>query len=421
MLCGFNNEFIDKENVVMSKKGKIIIALCVLIVGVFFGILIIGAVAYGLYSRTTRGSEMVFAPTEVGAPMGDKVTKNIGPAGGSLTSPDGKLTLIVPQNAVTETVSFSIQPITDTVENGIGNGYRLEPSGKTFTIPIEISIHYNETDLKGTVPQALALAYQDDERAWHSPLQTSLDPEKKTLTASTTHFSNWIYLSLLKITPLDATVYVGETQFIKIALACPPTKLFDWFAGFDCSDAVYTKDAKWELRGEGTLTRFDNSSGVVYTAPPKKPAKNHVFVELSIVIISRNRFTGELSKDPKTFGTEITIVDRGYRASGKGGTTVVSGDICDIEKPFTLKTNNPFVPSLEFEPDPVSPTKGTFTFTTSDGLSGSCECKYTITGTDSTKTAIELTGSSTGSLGGVTGSGGEPMHIDLVPLEKCGK
>jgi hypothetical protein len=45
-----------------------------------------------------------------------------------------------------------------------------------------------------------------------------------------------------------------------------------------------------------------------------------------------------------------------YRASGKAGDTVFSGDICSLEKPFTIKTNNPFLSSFEFVRS--SPTKG---------------------------------------------------------------
>src|SRR5216684_9417787 len=103
----------------MSKKRKIIIALGILIVGVFVGILIIGAVAYRLYSRKADDAELVFAPTEVGTPVGDKVTKDIGPAGGTLVSPDGRLTLTVPPNALTETLPFAIQPITNKAEGGL--------------------------------------------------------------------------------------------------------------------------------------------------------------------------------------------------------------------------------------------------------------------------------------------------------------
>jgi hypothetical protein len=138
----------------MSTRREIIIALGVVIVGVFVGVLIIGVVAYRLYSNSTRDGEMVFAPTEVGTPAGNKVTKDIGPEGGTLVSPDGRLTLTVPQNALTETVPFSIQPVTSKFETGLGLSYRLEPEGKTFATPVDISVHYDDHDLEGTFPEA---------------------------------------------------------------------------------------------------------------------------------------------------------------------------------------------------------------------------------------------------------------------------
>src|SRR5713101_839974 len=123
----------------MSKRRKIIIALCVLTVGVLtIGVLTIGALGYRLFSGKANAGEIAFAPTEVGTPEGPNVTKVIGPAGGTLASPDGRLTLTVPPNALTETVAFSIQPIANKAEGGLGLAYRLEPNGKTFTTPLEI-------------------------------------------------------------------------------------------------------------------------------------------------------------------------------------------------------------------------------------------------------------------------------------------
>jgi hypothetical protein len=115
---------------------------------------------------------------------------------------------------------------------------------------------------------------------------------------------------------------------------------------------------------------------------------------------------------------------KGYSASGKMGTTVFSGDICDLEKPFTIKTNNQFLTSFEFVPS--SPTKGTWSFSTKNGVVGGGGGEYTITGTDTEKTGIELNGSSSAYGQGPrtrtpTLSGSGPIHIDLVPLDKeCG-
>src|SRR5687767_3884706 len=88
-------------------------------------------------SPASNDGDLMFVATEVGTPEGDKVTKKIGPEGGVLASPDGRLTLTVPKDALVETLPFSIQPITNKAGNGIGLAYRLEPSGRTFTTPLE--------------------------------------------------------------------------------------------------------------------------------------------------------------------------------------------------------------------------------------------------------------------------------------------
>lgn len=138
-----------------------------------------GTLGCGLFSGGT--DDLVLAPTEVGTPVGDKVTKDVGPAGGTLSSGDGRLKLTVPPNVVSELVSFSIQPITNKADNGLGNAYRLEPDGRTFSTPLEISVSYDDKDLEGTVPKALSMAYQDGKGAWHAQRSTKLDQSAKTI------------------------------------------------------------------------------------------------------------------------------------------------------------------------------------------------------------------------------------------------
>ena len=179
-------------------------------------ILIIGAHGCNLFSSKTGDSEVVFAPTEVGTPEGDKVTRDIGPAGGTLASPDGRLTLTVPQNALTETVSFSIQPITNKAEGGLGLAYRLEPNGKTFTTPLQISVRYDDHDLEGTVSEALSIAYQDEKGSWRVQKTAKLDQAAKTLTVSATHFTDWAFLKKFRLEPATATLHVGDTLNIQI-------------------------------------------------------------------------------------------------------------------------------------------------------------------------------------------------------------
>jgi hypothetical protein len=437
----------------MSTTRKIIIALGVVIVGVFVGVLIIGVVAYRLYSNSTRDGERVFAPTEVGTPAGNKVTKDIGPEGGTLVSPDGRLTLTVPQNALTETVPFSIQPVTSKFETGLGLSYRLEPEGKTFATPVDISVHYDDHDLEGTFPEALSIAYQDKDGAWHTQEGIELNKEKKTVTLAATHFSVYAFIYLYRLSPAKATVHVGESVKILATYCHPKISLLLWLGEKSvCDHGEPWGRGVWKLQGEGKLTIDYSSPAMIYIAPGKKPTPNVATVlfaeKADVIVVEVERPCTREDEIPvgirgkndqkivppkmpaKCFDkvkmapeldivrSVITIADRGYRASGTAGTTVFAGNICDLEKHFTLKTNNPFVPSLEFEPDSISPNKGKFKFATGNGLSGSCECTYTVTGTDSSKTGIELTGVSHGTLGGISKSGGGSMHLDLQPLDK---
>jgi hypothetical protein len=421
----------------MIKKRYIFIPLAVLSLGA----LIIVVLSYVWFS-SSDDEELVFAATEIGTPVGDKVTRDIGPEGGTLSSPDGRLTLTVPQGAVNEKVAFSIQPGTNKFGNGLGLAYKLEPEGRTFTTRLNISIHYDDHDLEGTFPEALSLAYQDAKGSWHMRKYVDLDKDQKTLTVSTTHFSWYIEGFVLKLSPSKATVRVGESVGLSLT-TCPESFFESLF--FKCEDGGSVWGPEWRLFGEGNLTA--KSPKMIYTAPGKKPTPNVATVAVlypqfmirverpctysDIVRSLRGKNSDKpvseyptkcynLVPGPHSATSVITIVDRGYEASGSAGTTVVSGDICDLDTKFSLKTNNPFVPTFEFTPSgPSSPNSGTFNFTTGNGLSGSCtSCKYTVIGTDTLKTGIEVTGGSTGMLLGVTKSGGGSMQIKLVPLER---
>jgi len=220
---------------------------------------------------------MVFARTEVGTPVGNKVTKDIGPEGGTLVSPDGRLTLTVPQNALTETVPFSIQPVTSKFQTGLGLSYRLEPEGKTFATPLDISVHYDDHDLEGTFPEALSIAYQDKEGAWHMKEGIELNKETKTVTLAATHFSVYAFIYLYSLSPAKATVHVGDSVKI-LATYCHPGAGIAYILSLgkdgSCSHGeagVFGATSAWKLQGEGKLTKDDRSPAWIYTAPGKKP------------------------------------------------------------------------------------------------------------------------------------------------------
>ena len=407
--------------IIMFNKKQLIIAvvLVVAIVAIF---------AYILFLRPSSETEVVYAATEVGTPNGPAVTKGIGPAGGSLASPDGRLTLTVPPNALTETVAFTIQPITNKARNGLGLAYRLEPNGKTFTTALEISVHYDEHDLAGTIPEALSLAYQDQKGAWHAQKSAKLDQTARTLTVATTHFTDEAFLARLRMIPPAATLHVGESKVIQL-VECGEQNFVDKIL----SRPLKYKEppqggVAWSLRGAGTikvsaLWQEERIVGVAYTAPAKQPTPNVAWVDLKVKFYFWDQITGETSTGEKTLSAKITIVNQGYRASGKmkTGDTFFSGVICDLEDSFTIETNNPYYSSFDFVPS--SPTTGAYSFAGKSNLYGAGGGEYTIEGTDALKTGIAMNNvrfsgyfQASGRRIPTSTTGGKG-HIDLVPLD----
>ena len=236
-----------------------------------------GTLGCGLFSGGS--DEFALVPTEVGTPVGDKVTKDIGPAGGTLSSADGRLTLTVPQNAVANTVTFTIQQITNKAANGLGSAYRLEPDGEAFTTPLEISVRYDDKDLEGTVPEALSMAYQDAKGAWHAQRSAKLDQSAKTISFATTHFTDVAAWARLMLRPVEARVRVGRSQSVTL-VQCPEPGLIVRLLSrsLDCSALSPNATVDWQLQGAGSLENTSFPSVINYRAPARKPADNIAWV-----------------------------------------------------------------------------------------------------------------------------------------------
>lgn len=198
----------------MFNKKRLITAV-VLVSATLIIFIAVAAVAGILFLRPSGDTLAMPGPTAVGVPNGPATTKSIGPAGGSITSPDGRIVVDVPPNAVPGPVDFSIQPITNLAHGGVGSAYRLEPGGQKFAPPIEVSFKFDASDLKGYSPETLAIAYQDPTGVWQSFGTVNVNQASKTLTVSTTHFTD-VSAWTIRLSPEKATIRMGETQLIAV-------------------------------------------------------------------------------------------------------------------------------------------------------------------------------------------------------------
>lgn len=246
------------------------------------------------------------AATAQGTPTGQAVTQSIGPAGGSITSGDGRLTVTVPAGAIASATTLSIQPITNLTPGGMGSAYRLGPEGTTFLTPVSIAFQYGTADLAGTNADDMMIAFQDAQGYWEAQVSATLDTTHQTLTAQSSHFSDWSLLTGGQLTPAEATVETGKTVVLTF-VECQPVQDGDQVTRLAACTSQ-TADA-WSvnsiLNGNSAVGYVGSSGGesatATYTAPAAVPSANPVAVSTEAILVG-------LGKTRETFVSNITVV-----------------------------------------------------------------------------------------------------------------
>lgn len=131
------------------------------------------------------------SPSPVGTPAGERLQVTIGPAGGSLSTPDGAVRVEVPPGALSGDQVLGLQPISTTAPGGTGRAYRLTPEGLTFARPVRLTFAYTAEDLVGSAPGALSLGFQDQRGVWQMYRRPTRDLAARTVSVETSHFSDW--------------------------------------------------------------------------------------------------------------------------------------------------------------------------------------------------------------------------------------
>src|SRR5438045_3342161 len=127
--------------------------------------------------------------TGFGKADGRLVRKDIGAAGGTIISEDGRVELIFPAGAVTTNTTISIQPTINLAPNGIGKSYWFEPSGTQFKKPVQIIFHYTDKESEVGSPGLMALGMQDHKGRWTLIDYDDWDSTSKVLKGFIYHFT----------------------------------------------------------------------------------------------------------------------------------------------------------------------------------------------------------------------------------------
>jgi hypothetical protein len=148
------------------------------------------------------------------APGGVAASATIGAAGGTLKSSDGRVTVSIPAGALSADTVIGVAPITNNAHGGIGAAYRMTGT-ETFQVPISLTFSYLDEDLVSTAPLFLDVAFQTKDGFWQLVDEVSVDTAARTITATTTHFTDYSFVTRFRLTPASARVKVisGGQQF----------------------------------------------------------------------------------------------------------------------------------------------------------------------------------------------------------------
>jgi hypothetical protein len=264
-------------------------------------------------------------PTPVGTPVGAAVRKTIDNKGGQISSADGTIQVVVPAGALEIAKEISIQAVTNQLSGGIGNAFRILPHGEQFKKPVTIVFNYKSTDLAGTLPEFLDIAFQDAEGVWEAVTNPAVDKTNRRISANTTHFSDWTYFKSLNLSPAEAAVELSGNVELKVTTRFPYIDPDDAPTG-ETSVKILKEPRElrpheikgWSYAGDGIL--ISRVAQAFYTAPEKEPDANPEAVTANIKMARKGQFM-LVSNITVLAGHNVKYlhVDEDYKKAGNDG------------------------------------------------------------------------------------------------------
>ena len=289
--------------------------------------------------------------TAFGTPVGSATTQTFDATGGSFTEPSAGVTVKAFAGGFDSSAQVSVQPITNTLPDGIGMGVAIS-SSQPPKKPLIVRFGYGADEPD---PNSLRLAMQADDGAWFSLAPVKIDTVNKTISAAlpetlptvsgaSSRVTPKAALNLKRVVkylgfymkPRSATVKVGksvdfvpwarvlEKEFCQtedipgdkpgddeLTSLCRPKKVVKEYP-FTNNKAGFVRT--WFVNGTeggdstiGTL-QPKPSVGATYTAPGKAPSPNTVDVRF---------FSAKTGENQNAYASaKVTIVEADYKVGG---------------------------------------------------------------------------------------------------------
>ena len=236
-------------------------------------------------------------------PAAIPTSASIGPAGGSIRSDDGRLTLRIPAGALSSPVSLSFQTTTSDAPQAVGSGYQILPPGVVFAKRAALTLAYGRDDTDGASSEALTVAVSSGS-GWFALGGGSVDPARRTLTvplgstAPSPPASMVPGAAAASRSLASPSGVLGITTNWRIEPRRPVAILTDstLLVSVSCIGSSSSTDldekfllptkptdvrVTWLLNGSPSSRLVGGTAGT-YTAPPCPPARNPVKIEANI-------------------------------------------------------------------------------------------------------------------------------------------
>jgi len=280
-------------------------------------------------------------PTAIGKPVGSPIMKEIGSTGGSITSPDGRITLAIPAGALSGNTPITIQPIENTTPLGIGLSYDLLPNGQQFAKPVIETLNYTDEEMGGTAPELVEFGLQNDQNVWKGTDKLTVNKTAHTMSASVSLLRRCSFYATFKMLPGVQTMFVNETallQIVKLPYSEDPdsNKVMDNFlhALGQTKLVPVDKISNWLVNGQPNTTGSNNgwvtgdaANEKHYHAPADIPARNPVMVSAdintgkgTISVVSNMTIQKETSFEFSCNGQSYKNLEGNVTASTSAGT-----------------------------------------------------------------------------------------------------
>jgi hypothetical protein len=253
-----------------------------------------------------------------GKPDGTPASKEMGAAGGQITSADGKVELIFPAGALAKTTLISIQPVANLDVQGSGKGYRFEPSGIEFKKQVQMIFHYTDEQAEVCPPDAMAFASQDHEGRRSYFEYDDIDTVSKSIKCFIQHFSEYSLYNQMMLRADTYMLSADDTTIVEIVdtsrISTEGINIGDFeYASIRRRDAShwYVNDKENGDKYFGTIDPVrvpigkHDATNANYVAPHYLPAKNPVTIKLVLSYYSKK--LGRKVRNP--FSIRITVFD----------------------------------------------------------------------------------------------------------------